>query len=403
VRRCWLLAAWVACALPGRVQAQQPLQKPACPANALLKELDGGKEGAGALLIRPDLDPTSRTTARVALDALLQTCDAHQPLQVEQGAVFFALFSKHDRPTLKDTASEYLKDQNVVSPFFSTAFGAGGGVPVPKKVMIGLSQVTSAGQPGFLVSVAGTPAPTSKEHPWLRHSSISGSVLLVQPSTPSATSTVPQSALGALELVLGYNSRRTPYDWSAEVADKGADILDVGETNGLLAVAALLTSYADAAATIATETANEAIANARKDAAAAAAGELARRRFREAMARYWLDTFIRPELDRENTPSHVSLAVQLRYSDDTRFAPEMPDLLNASLAAGAYAAFLSAQTSLAAYAHGAAGFSGYPRTTCPARGEAGCEVAPALLLDADAGLSAFGRIRGTGPRCSKRA
>jgi hypothetical protein len=416
MRRSSALAAllgtlWMA--WPGAARSQ------VCSFDPLLHPAGGGP-GAGPLdLLLVEGDGKGIAAARETVDRVLDACAGASPVRPE-GWVFMRLYEPY-RPTLRATVEAFFHDQTTSSPIFSSVLG-GGGVPVPQRAQIGLAQVVTAGQPGLLASVAGKVWPTDPSE-WKRHLTVAGSIFVVQPTIPDPGKTFPDPQFGALDLLAGYDSHRTTYDWSAEFADSVIDDLTIYEEPGYLSSVTLLQLYRDRRKEIAAaadaqaqaihakyDPASAATADAGRraqlvaerdaelaslranigtllNAALAQAAVTARRQYGDAVTLHFRRKYIEPEIERERNDRYFTLSVRFRYSDDARFVPELPDLLSAGLDATGHAAFVGTDTTLGVQGEVHGAYSRDPTALCPTRGAPTCRAQDAALAEANGGLA----------------
>lgn len=193
------------------------------------------------------------------------------------------------------------------------------GAPSPRGFELGMTQVVSAGQPGLSATGAGALAPEARD-PFLRHSSLAVSTLLLQPVGTDGDLRDPQ--LASSEVVLSSTTRRTAYDWFFEVAESAeateTRIEDLQRT-------ALDTLVAEYRAQSVPSDASDAFRLERLLVALRAAGDQFHRRTED----HYYETFVRPEL----TPDRyeLGLSVRVRLSPYLRYLPELPDRFAAAL------------------------------------------------------------------------
>ncbi|WP_375767268.1 hypothetical protein NR798_37140 [Archangium gephyra] len=362
------------------------------------------KKADGKELTEAERD-AARDAALEALDTLLSTCDWRAELVPPPGVGLVSPYAQtipFER-TLRDALSGF----ETASPILSQVLNAPGtGIPLPQRIQLGLSQVTTAGQPGLSFGGAGVIDPTSP-HAFFRHSNLAISVLAIQPvGTGSGTdaSTLPSSPeLASAEIAFTHRGEETAYDWMARLADASGHIAMVKEENrsGYFATQNLLATYGSARDVF--EAANEATApeararlwkDTERRNALVAAAEIALQIYRSRLKDFLQAGAVADAVRRATNPVSFHWAVRFRTTPGLRFIPEVPDARSLSLEGvieGAFGAQPRSRRAPIRYnLGGALSGSAIPRDPCvqsPRPGECSFANSLGVVLDLAGGVT----------------
>lgn len=227
--------------------------------------------------------------------------------------------------------------------------GSPGGVPTPQPLQIALTQVTTAGQPGFVGTLGS--APWARNNSALvRHLTFSGSTLIVSPSQPSGGGSVePTFASG--EFVVATALPNRAYDWLRGRAKQQPVIEARFRELVLSAEQDLVYLYKLRPADVAKETAFTGALS------SASATLLAH------SVEYFGEALVRPE--DEKVPTAGTFYARGRYTPDATWVPELPDLLSAGLGAAYYTAFSKTQDKIGGAFHASLSLSYSDYSTTP--------------------------------------
>jgi hypothetical protein len=215
----------------------------------------------------------------------------------------------------EETVKEAIAEAQPTSPVLTPILGSGG-APDPHFLQVGLSQVVTAGQPGFSGTVSG-------HFDQAQRASLLATALVIQPTHPTDSMAIgpAEPKLASFDAGFVWTTRpnvHTFLDWLSRDRRRSTAFAARSWAATLLMVSTL---KADLLAT-----------PGNRHAAVTHAVMIAGESYRDSTRAYIVENYVKVEEGR-NRANYFDITVRLRATRDATFLPELPDLLAATAAA----------------------------------------------------------------------